>query len=76
METPSQSISDRDPEVFLSGKLWYKYASTFKAEHVIQLDELTCKLSKVEVRVSAFLVKICQLTNISKAGLILEDIFS
>ena len=28
----------------------------------------------VEVRVSAFHVKICQLTNIDKDGLILEDI--
>ena len=40
----------------------------------IYIDELTCELSKVEVRVSAFHVKICQSTNISKAGLILEDI--
>ena len=52
----------------------YDYVSTFKAEHIIYLDELTCELSMVEARVSAFHVKICQSTNISKAGLILEDI--
>ena len=40
----------------------------------IYLDELRCELSKVEVRVSVFHVKICQSTNISKAGLILEGI--
>ena len=48
-------------------------ASTFKAEHIIQLYELTGGLWKVEARVSASQVKICQLTNISKDGLILGD---
>ena len=41
---------------------------------MIHLDEFTCELSKVEVRVSAFHVKIYQSTNISKAGLTLEGI--
>ena len=49
-------------------------ASTIKAEHIIHQDELTCGLSKVEARISAFHVKICQSTNISKDGLSLEDI--
>ena len=35
---------------------------------------MTCGLSKVEARVSTFLVKICQSTRISKDGLSLEDI--
>ena len=48
-------------------------ASTFKAEHIIHQDELICGLSKVEARVSAFHVKICQSTNISNDGLSLED---
>ena len=49
-------------------------ASTFKAQHIIHLDELTCGLSKVEARVSAFHVKMCRSTNVSKDGLVLEDI--
>ena len=49
-------------------------ACTFKAEHIIHLDELMCGLSKVDARVSAFYVKICQSTNISKDGLNLEGI--
>ena len=44
-----------------------------KAEHNIRIDELTCGLSKVDARVSAVHVKICQSQNIAKDGLILED---
>ena len=69
MKTLLRTVSKRNQP-----KSLYDYTSTFKAEHIIYLDELTCELSKVEVRVSAFHVKICQSTNISKAGLILEDI--
>ena len=37
-------------------------------------QELTCRLSKVEVRVGAFHIKICRPTNNCKEGLSLEDI--
>ena len=43
-----------------------------KAEHIIRQDELTCGLSKVEARVSAFHVKICQSPNIATVSLTLE----
>ena len=47
-------------------------ASTFKAEHIIHLDELTCGKPRREW--ARFHVKICQSTNISKNDLILKDI--